>query len=95
MTDPVKTLSALKHRLSPADWQTICAYVEAERETSDAQLEALQQRVRELEEAIDALATAVEFEVPAIRYGVDPEGRLTILMHAALKARKALGDTHD
>lgn len=54
MTDPVENLSELKHRLTPADWQIICAYVEAERRTSDNRLEAA--RAQGWNEAIEAAA---------------------------------------
>ena len=58
MTDPVEALSELKHRLTPADWQIICAYVEAERRTSDNRLEAA--RTQGWNDAIEAAAKAYE-----------------------------------
>ena len=60
MTDPVENLSELKHRLTPADWQIICAYVEAERRTSDNRLEAA--RAQGWNEAIEAAAVAYQTE---------------------------------
>lgn len=55
-----------------------------------AALEQSTLEIKEYREALDRLIVAIEFEVPAIRDGVDTEERLRILMECATEARAAL-----